>query len=73
MIKMQDCEIIDNKRNGIEFNNILVGFSIKRCIFKENKYSGIYIAQVKTDTETVICDCCMKKQSINQSQFNVVT
>ncbi|CDW86961.1 UNKNOWN [Stylonychia lemnae] len=62
MIKIMDCEVLDNKRNGIEINNVLAGFSIKRCNFKENKYSGVYINQIKTDTETAICNCCLKAQ-----------
>ncbi len=43
MIKVVDTSILNSRRNGVEFNNVLSAFAIKRCIMKDNKYSGIYI------------------------------
>lgn len=60
MIKLTETEVFNNKRNGVEFNNVFSKFTLKRCSIKENKYSGIYINQNKEETELNICSCSLK-------------
>eukprot|EP00347_Sterkiella_histriomuscorum_P008885 403343373 len=68
MIKLTDCQFTDSKKNGIELNNVFSGFLIKRCLFKDNKDSGIYINQQIQDSDTVVCGCTCRPNA-NQSSF----
>lgn len=43
MIRMVNCEVYMNKRNGVDFDNTVARFSVKNCVIRENKHSGIQI------------------------------
>jgi hypothetical protein len=58
-ILIVDCEIIDNRRNGIDFWNVPAVYHIKQCMIKENKFSGIFIDHtLSKDKNYNICGCC---------------
>ena len=43
MVRMVNCEVFNNKRNGVEFVNMVARYSLRNCIIRENKHSGILI------------------------------
>jgi len=58
VVKIKDSQIVNNKRNGIEFWNMSAYFSIKKSNISENKYSGILINQNRIQEPSYNnCDC----------------
>ena len=65
MVKMVNCEIFNNKRNGVEFVNMVARYNLRNCIIRENKHSGIMIDQrfPSTDFTSQCVVCCPQSTS----------
>jgi len=68
MVKVLDCEFANNKRNGIVLANVFSQFTIKRTVFRENRFSGVRVDQDSHECDLTVCRCLGQSASADATQ-----